>query len=136
MYPCADTLHKLVSLHASLTNLCFQFHRQQSVLRRLIYCCLCIYYCCSYCVLGPCFVAQYYVSYLFLKSAHCGRESWLNCIYGFLMAFDCYCSLPLPHDVMCWYVVCNCVIYWPYSLTIWRVTWLRIPKERVSVVEA
>ena len=32
---------------------------------------------------------------------------------------SCFCchSLPLPHGAMVWSVVCDCCIFWPYSLT-------------------
>ena len=34
------------------------------------------------------------------------------------MSCCCYCSLPLAHGAESWYVVCDCVIYWSYLISI------------------
>ena len=52
-----------------------------SVHRWWFCCCLFIVYCSSHCLRGfvlcPCFVLQYFLSFLVLQSSHWGRESWL-----------------------------------------------------------
>ena len=71
------------------------------VLRWWFYCCLCIVCCCSQClwcsVFDPCFVMQYFVTFLGLKSSHWERA-------GCLIFIVCYCCLHLPHDGL-WRVI-------------------------------
>ena len=59
--------------------------------------CGCVYLCArGVGVLGLCFMAQFFVSFLVLQSSTQGRESWLLDFVVFLLLCDCLCSVSLP----------------------------------------
>ena len=50
-----------------------------------------------------------------------GEEERASCftLYVYLKYFDCCkCSMALPRGVVGRYAVCDCRIFWPYSLTV------------------
>ena len=58
----------------------------------------------------PCFVVQYFASFLVLQSSWWGRERWslyFICLPG---DCDCYCSVALPRGAVGLSAVCNCGI--------------------------
>ena len=70
-----------------------------------------------------CFGVHCFVSFLVLQSSVMGkrerareRESWLLLLFVFLVSYNCYCSVTLPRGAVGWSAVCDCDIYWPYSL--------------------
>ena len=66
----------------------------------------------------PVFV-EYFVSSLVFNNHPAGgdRACCLTLIF-FLMLCYCCCSWHFPHDAVCWYVVCHCVISWSNSLAL------------------
>ena len=61
---------------------------------------------------GPCFAIQYLVS--FLVCNHSAREERADrfILIVYLLSCDCKCSVSLPHGVVGWSAVCDCVIFW------------------------
>ena len=70
----------------------------------------------------PCFVImQYFVSFLVLQSSHFG---------ALLMSCGCYRSLPFARGAVSCPAVCDCGIYWSYSLPFGPIT--RYPGDLLS----
>ena len=63
----------------------------------------------------PCFVMQYFVSFLVLQSSWWGRGSFALVV--FLASCNCYCSVAFLHGAMDWSAVCDCGISLICSLT-------------------
>ena len=59
---------------------------------------------------------QYIVSFLVLQTCSLGRENWWL-YFIFLMSFDCWCSVALPHGAVGWSIWFGCGISLPYLLT-------------------
>ena len=55
------------------------------------------------------FVMQYFVFFCSLTIILIGRESCSFTLIVFLMSCGCYCSVTLPHSVVDWSAVCDCV---------------------------
>ena len=67
----------------------------------------------------PCFVMQYFVSFLALQSSCWGRERAASfTLIVFLITRDCYCSIAFPHGAVGWSAVHDCGISWSDSLII------------------
>ena len=68
------------------------------------------------CFAHRCFVIQYLVSFLVLKSSLRGRKGWWFTLKVFLLSRVCLCSVSIPRSAMGWSVVYDCVFSWLYSL--------------------
>ena len=81
-------------------------------------------------VIVQCFVVRYFVSILVLQSSRWGSESWLHCLFVFLVSRDC--CVALPHDAygfcFCFAFVCVCLLMlcshllgkgWPHCSPLW-----------------
>ena len=73
-------------------------------------------------VLGPCFVIQYFVSFLFCN--HLDGEEKAGCftLTVFLVTCDSQCFVALPHGAVGSSAVCDCCITLSYSLAFYTVT--------------
>ena len=82
---------------------------------------------CGGLVIGPCFVLQYFVSFLVLQLSLWEWASWPGCFTNkcVLNAMSLYSVLNLLRGVIGWSVVCECIISWSYSPTFWYIAfWL------------
>ena len=70
-------------------------------------------------MLGPCFVLQYFVSFLVLQSSRWGRESYLLyfCCVLIVMSLLSLFDSSSQRQWMVGSIVCDCGIFWSYSLT-------------------
>ena len=66
----------------------------------------------------PCSLIRAFVIHL-LESIKSRLESWLICFYCLMdvLLQYCICSVAIPHGAVGWSVVCDCGIFWSYSLT-------------------
>ena len=67
-------------------------------------------------MLGPCFVMQYFASFLVIQSSHRGRESWLLWLYCLLDVTSLLSVFAASSRRGQLFVVCECGISWSYSL--------------------
>ena len=67
-------------------------------------------------VIGPCFVMQYLLSFLFCNNLAEEERAGCFTFIAFLLPCGCYCSLSLPHSAVVRSAVCDCSIFLSYSL--------------------